>query len=193
MKTTRISLLIAFMLSTVFLTSAFAAAPQKVAIVPFVNSTTESRDFVATTVSDKFNEKFNNENYVVIPEAEVTAALANSGYDPKNLELADKSVLASVARQTGADVVVAMDIESLKNWRSYGLFFFVYTSSTAKSDVKLQFHTYTADNGRYTSFESVALGKNAAYFFPIMRSGMSRAISDGVSQAMDAGFAKFSF
>jgi TPP-dependent trihydroxycyclohexane-1,2-dione (THcHDO) dehydratase len=191
MKTTRITLLVVFMLCTVFLTSAFAA--QKVAIVPFVNSTTETREIVATTVSDKFNEKFNNENYVIVPEAEVTAALATAGYDPKNLELADKSVLASVARQTGADVVIAMDIESFKNWRSYGLWWFVYTSSTAKSDVKLQFHTYNADNGRYASFESVALGKNAAYFYPIFNSGMSRAIADGVSQAMDAGFANFSF
>lgn len=163
-----------------------AAKPMKVAIVPFVNSTTETRDFVMETVKKKFDARFNDKNYVVVPDTSVAEALAKSGYDPKMMELVDKETVVNVAKYTEADAVVAMEIVLINNHRSSSLF-----STSAKSEVKLRFRTYETAANKYSSYQSIGLGVNKAVLIGV--GGMGGAIVEGMERAMDDGFAKFPF
>jgi len=162
------------------------AKPIKVAIVPFVNSTTETRDFVMDAVKKKFDTRFNNKDYVVVPDTSVAEALAKSGYDPKMMELVDKETMINVAKDTGADAVVAMEIVLFNNHRSNSLF-----STSAKSEVKLRFRTYETAAHKYSSYQSIGLGVNKAVLVGV--GGMGGAIVEGIGKAMDEGFSKFSF
>jgi hypothetical protein len=183
----RRNLLYFFVVAMLFLfTSSVHAAPLKVAIVPCVNSTSETRDFVMAAVQKKFEAKFKIDNYIIIPETSVAEALAKSGYDPKMMELVEKDTLINVAKLTGADAVVAMEIVQFSNHRSSSMF-----STSAKSEVKLKFRTYETAVNKYSSFQAVGLGVNKAVLLGV--GGMGGAIVEGLEKAMDDGFAKFSF
>lgn len=94
-------------------------------------------------VKKKFDARFNDKKYFVIPQTGVTEALAKYGYDPKMMELADKETMIDVAKSTQADVVVAMEIVMFNNHRSSSMF-----STSAKSEVKLKFRTYESSTNK---------------------------------------------
>lgn len=186
MKTKRIVFCCTLLTMLLVITSVVCAAPLKVAIIPYVNSTTETRDFVMDVVQKKYDAKFNNENYILIPETNVAETLAKNGYDPKMIELADKDTMAEVAKSTGADVVLAMEIVMFNNHRSSSLF-----STSAKSEAKLKFRTYETSANKYSSYQTIGLGVNKAVLVGV--GGMGGAIVEGLEKAMDDGFSKFSF
>lgn len=166
--------------------SAVCAAPLKVAIIPLVNSTAETRDFVMVSVQKKYDAKFKNDNYILVPDTSIAEALTQSGYDPKMMELVEKDALTNVAKLTGADAVIAMEIVQINNRRTASFF-----STSAKSEVKLKFRTYETATNKYSSFQSLGLGVNKAVLVGV--GGMGGAIVEGLEKAMDDGFAKFSF
>jgi hypothetical protein len=174
------------MLSILLPISAYAAEPLKVAIIPYVNSTAEHRPFASDTINKKYSARFQEAKYSLIPTQQVAEALAKTGYDPKMLELPDKETLTSVAKATNADVVIAMELVSISNRRSTGLF-----STSAKSEVKLKFRTYETASGKYGGFQALGLGVNKAVL--IGMGGMAGSIVEGIEKAMDEGFNNFSF
>jgi len=186
LKTKRILFGLSVFTMLLLFTAGVYAEPLKVAIIPFVNTTTETRDFAMEAIQKKFDAKFTNGSYTLIPNTSVAEILAKSGYDPKMMELADKETMINVAKSTGADAVVAMEIVQINNHRSSSLF-----STSAKSEVKLRFRTYENATNKYSSYQTVGLGVNKAVLVGV--GGMGGAIVEGLEKAIDDGFSKFSF
>ncbi len=101
-----------------------AVKPQKtsynIAIVPYINSTEETKGYIQEIIDNKYTEQYSNKNFQMIPLVDVQKALNSTGYDISNKELAEKDILASVAKETNADYCYG-DI-TINNYKAYELF-----------------------------------------------------------------------
>lgn len=107
-----------------------------IAILPYINSTEETKGYIQEIIEKNYTEQY-SKNFQITPLLEVQKALNNAGYDPSNKELPDKDVLASVAKNTNSDYVIAMEISQLITTRHLSFF-----QSKVVTKAKLRYKFY---------------------------------------------------
>lgn len=171
--------------------SVVAAAPdletkssqKQVFIVPYVNSTEESKDYVGQTIDEKFKEQFSNEKYQIVSAEIVHPLLAANNFDVSNKELPENEVIMKFAKETDADYVVAMEVIHFINSRHAS-----YFSTSAKSEVKLRYKVYSKATNRITALQVTGKGNNKVTSIGVP--GIGTAMKRGLTQAMDEAFVK---
>lgn len=156
---------------------ATAKASYRLAIVPYINSTEEKKGYIQEIVDGKYTEHYSSKNFQIIPSEEVQKALNSTGYDNSNQELAEKDILASVAKQTNADYVVAMEISQLITTRHMSFF-----QAKVVTKAKLRYKFYNVEKDKVSSFQVTGLSENKTVFGDV---GYKDPITKALNQAMD--------
>ncbi|MDF2634349.1 MAG: hypothetical protein K0R78_1223 [Pelosinus sp.] len=158
-----------------------AVKPQKtsynIAIVPYINSTEETKGYIQEIIDNKYTEQYSNKNFQMIPLVDVQKALNSTGYDISNKELAEKDILASVAKETNADYVIAMEISQLITTRHMSFF-----QAKVVSKAKLRYKLYNTEKDKVVSFQVTGLSENKTVFGDV---GYKDPITKALNQAMD--------
>ncbi len=149
----------------------------RLAIVPYINSTEENKGYIQEIVDGKYTEHYSSKNFQIIPLEEVQKALNSTGYDISNRELAEKDILASVAKETNADYVVAMEISQLITTRHMSFF-----QAKVVTKAKLRYKFYNAEKDKVASFQVTGLSENKTVFGDV---GYKDPITKALNQAMD--------
>lgn len=136
-----------------------AEAATTIAVIPYVNASEEHKGYVDETVTADYTNYFSNAGYTVVPTADITTALDKSGYNSDNEELPEKDQLASIAKDTKADYVVAMMIDELHASRHDSFF---QTKVTAKT--KLSYVIYSSKSDKVYRFKSTSSDDNKTSF-----------------------------
>jgi predicted nucleic acid-binding protein len=156
---------------------------KQVVIIPFINSTEETKDYIAETVKTKFTEQFSNVKYQTVSQETVQASLVANKFDASNMELPEKDLMIKLANETNADYVVSMEIVQFINSRHASFF-----STSAKSEVKLRYKVYSKSTNQVTTFQTVGKGNNKVTSIGVP--GIGEAMRRGLTEAMDEGFIK---
>lgn len=159
------------------------ASVKQVLILPHLNSTAETKDYIGETVQEKFTQQFANEKYQTVPAEKVQSILSANQYDPSNLELPDNELMRRLAQETGADYVIAMEIVHFMNSRHASFF-----STSAKSEVKLRYKVYSKGADKITAFQTTGKGNNKVTSIGVP--GIGTAMKRGITEAMDEALVK---
>jgi hypothetical protein len=152
-------------------------ASYNLAIVPYINSTEETKGYIQEIVESKYTEQYSNKSFQIISSEDVQKALNGTGYDISNKELPEKDVLAAVAKKTNADYVIAMEISQLITTRHMSFF-----QSKVVSKAKLHYKFYNAGQDKMVSFQVTGLSENKTVFGDV---GYKDPITKALNQAMD--------
>ena len=164
-----------------------AAAPVRVAVVPYINSSGENRPVVDATITSKLEGYFHSGYYEQVPPGEVADFLWRSGYDLPLRLLPEKEVLQALAGATGADAVLAMDFTRIQASRRSS-WFYAYTIGSVSIYVK----ALSAVDNNFVSLRIERQEKlRASRFGP----GVSErvAIGAGIEAGMDEMFSRLPF
>jgi hypothetical protein len=148
-----------------------------IAIVPYINSTEETKGYIQEIVDGKYTEQYSNKNFQMIPLPEVQKALNDAGYDVSNKELPDKDILASVAKKTNADYVIAMEISQLITTKHMSMF-----QLKVVTKAKLHYKFYNAEQDKVISFQTTGISENKTVFGDV---GYKDPITKALTQAME--------
>ncbi|MDU4961203.1 MAG: hypothetical protein E6X17_11155 [Sporomusaceae bacterium] len=164
-----------------------AAAPLRVAVVPYINSSGETRNVVDATVSSKLEGYFHSGYYEQVPPGEVADFLWRSGYGLPLRLLPEKELLQSLAAATGADAVLAFDFTRIQAWRRSS-WFYAYTIGGVSMYVKA---LSVADNNFITLRIEREEKLRASRFGP----GVSERVALGaaIEAGMDEMFSRLPF
>ncbi len=108
---------------------------------------------------------------------DVQKALNNAGYNTSNVELPDKDILASVAKNTNADYIIAMEVSQLITTRHLSFF-----QTKVVTKAKLRYKFYDAKQDKAVSFQTIGSSENKTSFGDI---GYKDPITKALNQAMD--------
>jgi len=179
--------LLLFLLST---TTVFAESTptvtQKnytVAIIPYLNTTEETKDFVSDVVQAKYAEEFTTKSFNIVAAVDVQKALHTAGYDVSNMELPEKDVFAAVAKETKADYVIAMEITNLISTRHMSFF-----STKVETKAKLKYKFYNTSQDKLTAFQTTGDSENVATL--VGNVGYKAPITAALNKAMNSGYDK---
>lgn len=150
------------------------------AVMPYFNSTEETKDYVGETVNEGYTAYFATVGFGVVPQADVKAAMVKAGYDIMDQMLPEKEVMASVAQATGADYVVIMEVAGLHSTRHEA-----YFSTKVNTKCKLKYHFYNKKEDKLTPFQTTSVNNNKAVLIG-MRSYKSSMIA-ALKEAMSKG------
>ena len=148
-----------------------------VAIVPYINSTEEIQGYIKETIDSKYTEQYSNKNFQMISLVDVQKALSSTGYDISNKELAEKDILVSVAKETNADYVIAMEVSQLITTRHMSFF-----QAKVVTKAKLRYKIYNVEKDKVVSFQVTGLSENKTIFGDV---GFKDPITKALNQAMD--------
>lgn len=178
-----------FLLSAV---QAFAFTPSGVseptktstiAIIPYLNTTEETKDYVKNIVESNFSTEFPAEKFNVVPTVDVQKTLNASGYDVTNMELPEKDIMSAVAKATNADYVIAMEISQLISTRHMAFF-----STKVETKAKLKYKFYNASQDKLTSFQTTGDFENTATLIGDV--GYKEPITKSINKAMTNAYNK---
>jgi hypothetical protein len=148
-----------------------------IAIVPYINSTEETKGYIQEIIDSKYTEQYSGKNLQIIPLVDVQAALNNAGYDVSNKELPDKDILAAVAKKTNADYVIAMEISQLITTKHMSMF-----QLKVVTKAKLHYKFYNAEQDKVISFQTTGISENKTVFGDV---GYKDPITKALTQAME--------
>ena len=153
------------------------AAQPSIAILPYINSTEEKKGYIDETINSKYTEQYTNKNFQLVPLLDTQKALNSAGYNTSNMELADKDILAAVAKNTKADYVIAMEISQLITTRHLSFF-----QTKVVTKAKLRYKFYNAAQDKVVSFQTLGSSENKTSFGDV---GYKDPITKALTQAMD--------
>lgn len=167
------------------LSSMAAAAPadgnsQKIAVVPYIDNSEQNKDYIKTTVDEYYTNYWATQGYVLVDPVTVQQALDNAGFDASNKIAPEKDIMADVAKATGADFVIAMEIENINASRHVSMF-----STKVRVSTKIRYNFYSATKNRMTPFQTTGECNNKAVMVGDV--GYKAPIVKALHQAMDAG------
>ena len=150
----------------------------KIAIIPYINSTEETKDYIGETIQMNYLDYFeNNLKFNIIPLTETQKALNDSGFDISNLELPEKDVFVNVAKNTGADYVLAMELSQLTTTRHMS-----YFQAKVVSKSKLRYKFYNVKQDKLISFQVTGESQNKTIFGDV---GYKDPITKALTEAMN--------
>lgn len=128
-----------------------AEAKPSIAVIPYINTSAEKKDYIPKTLDEGYTNYFAANGYTVVDAAKVQVALKDSGYTVEDEELPEQYNMAQVAKATGADYVVAMEVAELHASRHMSLF-----QSKVSAKGKLAYRIYSVKADRVYSFKTSA-------------------------------------
>ena len=153
------------------------AEAQKIAIVPYLDTTEENKDYLPDLMKIYYDDAMVNLGLDVVGQDDVKNALDQAGYDVSNQIVADKDILSEVAEKTGADYVVAVELSALK--ATTHLSFFQKKISVF---VKLRYNFYITQTGKMMGFQVTGADDNKAVFGDV---GTKTPINNALKQATE--------
>lgn len=184
MKKISVIIVFCFILTSISLVFAQESAPipspkstYTVAIIPYINATEEKAGYVKETIDSKYIEQFSNDKFHLVSAVDVQKALSSTGFDPSNMELPEKDVMASVAKQTNADYVIAMELSQLTTTRHMSFF-----QAKVVTKTKLRYKFYNAKQDKIISFQVTGASENKTVFGDV---GFKTPIVNALNEAMD--------
>ena len=145
--------------------------------IPYINSTEETKGYIQEVINNKYTEQYSRENFQIIPLADTQQALNKTGYNPSNMELPDKDILASVAKNTNVQYVIAMEVSQLITTRHMSFF-----QTKVVTKAKLHYKFYNAKQDKAVSFQVTGLSENKTMLGDV---GYKDPITKALNQAMD--------
>ena len=152
----------------------------KIAVIPYLDVTEQEREYIPATVNELYTNYFGANGFSVMDEELVEKALFDAGYDESNQMLPEKDVMAEVAKNIGADYVVALEVSNVNTVRHES-----YFSTKVSTQVKLKYHFYNAEKNRMTPFQTTAANDNKAVMFG--QRSYKRSIIAALTEAMEKG------
>lgn len=154
----------------------------KLVVVPYLDSSEQDKDYVGGMLDDGYTNYFATLRGVsVVPMTETLAALKAAGYDKSDMTLPEKDVMAAVAKATGADYVIAMELSNLSAIRHESFFQYKITVN-----VKLEYHFYGAAQDRMIAFKTTGSNDNATIFGDVgFRSPIDASLHIAMKKAND--------
>lgn len=152
----------------------------KIAVVPYIDLSEQNKGYVKDTVDEKYTNYFGKAGFEVIPAGETARALQEAGYKTEDQMLPDKDTMAEIARATGADYVVALELTNINSSRHES-----YFSTKVTTTVKMRYNFYKAETQKMVPFQTSAVNNNKAVMVG-MRSFKS-SIVDALTEAMKKG------
>ena len=184
MKKLSIIMLLCLMVVLFGVTAVFAEEPStqpagkaNIAIIPYINSTEETKGYIQEVIDAKYTEQYSNKNFQIVPQIETQKALNTAGFDVSNKELPEKDVFAAVAEKTNADYVIAMEISQLNTTRHMSMF-----QMKVVTKAKLRYKFYSAKDSKLVSFQVTGASENKTVFGDV---GYRDPITKALNQAMD--------
>lgn len=157
----------------------------KIAVLPYLDTSEQDKDYVPAIIDEGYTTYFSSlPGVMVVPAADTQAALKAAGYDTSDMVLPGKETMAAVAKATGADYVVAMELSSLNAIRHES--FFQYKISV---NVKLEYHFYSAKKDTMMPFKTTGAKDNATVLGNV---GFKAPIKASLQQAMQKANDKIS-
>lgn len=173
-----------FLLASMSITFAQESSPvptQKgtytVAIIPYINATEEKQDYIKETIDSKYTEQFSNDKFHLASAVDIQKVLSSTGFDASNMELPEKDVMASVAKQTNADYVIAMELSQLITTRHMSFF-----QAKVVTKTKLRYKFYNAKQDKIIPFQTTGISENKTVFGGV---GFKDPIVKALNEAMD--------
>lgn len=174
------------MLLAIFAVSAASAAPYqapaktasaRIAVIPYLDTSEQDKDYVPTILDENYTNYFSTfEGLEVVPFVETQKAIGETGYDPSNMVIPDKDIMATVAEKTNADYVVAMELVQVDATRHLSFF-------QAKISViaKLRYNFYNTKKTSMTPFQVTGSSDNKTVFGGV---GFKDPIAKSLVEAM---------
>lgn len=182
-----VMLLSFFTLSGAVLAKELPLLGGRIAVAPYIDTSAFDKGYVKSTVKDGYTRYFEKAGMETVPEKETARALSAYGYDPGDLMLPEREVMDSVARATGADYVVAMEVESIDSAKHEAVFQFKITAN-----VKLKYHFYSAKTRKFTAFQvtgvnhnKTMIGRNVSTKTPVVKA-LKEAMEKADAKILDA-------
>ena len=166
-----------------FAAESISAKTPTIAIIPYVNTTEETKDYVKTTIETNFATEFPKDKFIVVSDVDIQKALNASGYDSSNMELPEKDMMSAVAKATNADYVLAMEIDQLISSRHISFF-----STKVETKAKLKYKFYNTAQDKATPFQTTGDFENSATLIGDV--GYKEPITKSLNKAMDAAYNK---
>jgi hypothetical protein len=135
-----------------------------------------------TGIENKFAERFNSNNYELVPPNQIKAALSKYGYDVSTLDFPDKNDFISIANELNVDGVVGLEITQFKI--TYGLIRINITYRLRSFNVKTNNYSSLLINYTSDEFRVSPLNSDKA---------IRERLTKNVSLALDEGLSKLSF
>lgn len=154
-----------------------------IAIIPYINTTEETKDYVKDIIESNFSTEFPAEKFNVVPTVDVQKALNTSGYDATNMELPEKDVMSAVAKATNADYVIAMELSQLISTRHMAFF-----STKVETKAKLKYKFYNTSQDKLTPFQTTGNFENTATLIGDV--GYKEPITKAINKAMTDAYNK---
>lgn len=154
-----------------------------IAIIPYFNTTEETKDYVKDIIESNFSTEFSAEKFNVVPAADVQKALKTSGYDATNMELPEKDVMSAIAKATNADYVIAMEVSQLISTRHMAFF-----STKVETKAKLKYKFYNTSQDKLTPFQTTGDFENSATLIGDV--GYKEPITKAINKAMADAYNK---
>ena len=154
----------------------------KMAVLPYINSSEETKDYVGETVAKKYTDYFGSVGYAVIPTDDSAKALSQTGYKAEDETLPDKDQMRAVADATGADYVVAMEISEIHASRHESFFQIKVSVKT-----KLAYAIYAVKTDKLYAFKSTSANDNKSVMGGV---GYKSPIVNALNDAMEKANAK---
>jgi len=175
----RFALLLMLMLSLSGIAGAAASNKGTVAIIPYFNSTEETKSYIGETVEEGYTNYFAKAGFGVVSQTAVKSAMLKAGYDTTDQMLPDKEVMVKIAQETGADYVVAMELAGLQSTRHEA-----YFSTKVTTRCKLKYHFYNSRENRLLPFQTTAINNNKAVMIGMRsyKSSMIAALQDAMNK-----------
>ncbi len=173
-------MLVMLMLALSGVAGAAASDKGTVAVIPYFNSTEETKSYIGETVDEGYTNYFVKAGFGVVSQGAVKSAMLKAGYDTADQMLPEKEVMAKIAQETGADYVVAMELAGLQSTRHEA-----YFSTKVTTRCKLKYHFYNSKENKLIPFQTTATNNNKAVMIG-MRSYKSSMIA-ALREAMDKG------
>lgn len=150
-----------------------------VAVMPYFNSTEETKGYIGKTVNGGYTGYFAKAGFRVVSQEAVKAAMQNAGYDASDQMLPEKEVMARIAQETGADYVVAMELAGLHSTRHES-----YFSTKVNTKCKLKYHFYSQKADKLTPFQTTSVNNNKAVLVGMRsyKSSMIAALKDAMNK-----------
>jgi len=169
--------------TTSFASESTLAKTPTIAIIPYVNTTEETKAYVKETIETNFATEFPKEKFIIVSGVDIQKALNASGYDSSNMELPEKDMMSAVAKATNADYVLAMEINQLISSRHISFF-----ATKVETKAKLKYKFYNTAQDKAMPFQTTGDFENSATLIGDV--GYKEPITKSLNKAMDAAYNK---
>lgn len=149
------------------------------AVVPYINVSGEETSYILDSLKSNYTDYFANNGFKVILKEKIEEAMTSAEYNANDNIIASDEALKSIAENSNADFVIAMEVEQILTSREDD---FPKTKLTAK--VNLLYKIYNKSEDKVYRFRITTSKDNKATLAEV---GPKYAIKTALEQALERG------